>query len=238
MRYFAKKALATLLAGATALQVSGISFAESTVPGTLRAFNKGLTGNPNELDVINIVESETSKYGLNSLRYFTQDGGEVTLDFSTADSDMQIYGGSLPSYYHLKDNNRDTGVRDQGPYNVCWTFAATSAMESNAIINGLGNLNTDYSERHIAWFTNGASPDSSDPTYGDCDELGTTAYNYGGSMYDAICTLAKWSGAEYESTVPYSVTTALPESYRYHSYAHLQNANFYDPSDINEVTRH
>ena len=55
-------------------------------------------------------------------------------------------------------------------------------------------------------------------------------------MVDIMFTMMSWIGAEEESNVPYAdFNSGVDESYRYHSYAHLQNVNLYDEKDINSI---
>ncbi len=245
IRRIAAKSLAVILAAATAVSASVTGFAEANVlenaPETtalfnedgLRIFNKNVQ--PTDIpQYIRIEEGESSKYGLTPVKYFTEDGEEVALDL-TVDEPID-YAASLPSRFNLKEQGRDSSVGNQGSYGVCWTFATTTAMETNAITQGMANTSVNYSERHISWYVYGAStPDQNDPLYGDNGNYGTAAYNMGGHVLHASACLASWMGPEMESAVPFSTSTALDESYRYKSYSHLQNMIMYDFSDISGI---
>ncbi|MGN0687093.1 MAG: C1 family peptidase [Oscillospiraceae bacterium] len=184
---------------------------------------------------LTVKDTEASVFGLKDAVFVDEYGNEYTFMPKGKGADTDMLDTALPTSYNLYDYNRVTSVKNQNPYGTCWSFAGCSAAESNMITQGLANTSIDYSEKHMVWFTLGTGPSStSDPTYGDCEELGYSSYNRGGFVWDAICTLAKRSGAELNSTVPYNVSSSnytVDEKYRYDSYAHLTDATFLDTTD-------
>ena len=60
----------------------------------------------------------------------------------------------------------------------CWAFATMSRLKSDAIINGMDDINTaDYSEAHFSWFTlKRLTINANDPTYSDGRDNGSPFY--------------------------------------------------------------
>ncbi|MBQ9342230.1 MAG: hypothetical protein IJT81_07725 [Lachnospiraceae bacterium] len=73
--------------------------------------------------------------------------------------------GELPARYDLRELGLVTPVRSQDGYGLCWAFAVTAAMESNALVRGYGEY--DLSEYQIGYIITHklARPDS--PIYGE-----------------------------------------------------------------------
>lgn len=182
--------------------------------------------------IIDAVEVP-SDGGINEIIYLDENGNEISFDLvpnvQTADCMM--------SYYNLYDDNRVSSVKDQGKEGLCWAFAGMSAVESNLITQGLEPSDIDLSEKYIAWFSFGAGPsDTNDPLYRDIwNELGTSAYNQGGNIYNVAELLARGSGPVPEALVPQSTQTALTEDMRYLSLYQLKSLEIYDPSDITSI---
>ena len=168
------------------------------------------------------------------------DGSEYVPNYMPEYAETLDRGNASSSYYNLAKEGRVSDVRNQNPWGTCWAHAALASAESNMITKGYANTTVDYSEAHLAWFGTGPGPSStSDPLYGDSrgsDSMtAADAYDAGGLWYDSIGALSRWSGAELESVVPYSValsSKAPAESTRYDSYATLVNATVYDDSDV------
>lgn len=141
-----------------------------------------------------------------------------------------------PSKYLSEDKSYVTPPKNQGSLGVCWSFAATAAMESGMIKKGLSTANnTDYSEYHLAYFTHKRNELTGD---GD-DKKKNGSYFVGGNYLYAAQSLAGWQGAELESNYPYSDTVGampgIPEEKRYSSYAHLQD--YYRLEAVDDVKR-
>ena len=172
-----------------------------------------------------------------------EDGSEFVPDYMPKNAEALNYGNASSSYYNLVDEGRVSGIRNQNPWGTCWAHAALASAESNMITKGYANTSIDYSEAHLAWFGIGPGPSStSDPLYGDSrgadDATASYVYNAGGLWYDSVGALSRWSGAELESVVPYSIAlsgNAPAESTRYDSYATLTEATVYDPSDMTGI---
>ena len=62
--------------------------------------------------------------------------------------------GDLPASYDLRNYGLVTPVKNQLPWNTCWAFATTAAMETS-ILTAMGSTyeetGLDLSERHLAW---------------------------------------------------------------------------------------
>ena len=131
----------------------------------------------------------------------------------------------LPAKFDLR-NSTDAGVEGgavtpvklQNPWNTCWAFSATAALESNAILDGIGNAQTvDFSERHLAWSANTAPSAESAVALGAKDQEGeglaltsstmsTTeaALSLGGGIWTAAQGLSTGRGVVTEHTLPYA----------------------------------
>lgn len=98
---------------------------------------------------------------------------------------------SLPAKFDWRtaEPGKLSPVRNQNPYNTCWTFAAYASLES-----WLRPAETpDYSERHMAH------------THGY--DLG---YDDGGNHFMSSAYLARWSGPVDEADCPYSGMPTAP----------------------------
>ncbi len=167
---------------------------------------------------------------------YDKDGNAVVADLVSKESLDTVSNDSLSSSYNLVTLGRIGPVRNQNPLGTCWAHGALASMESNMITKGYANKDVDYSEAHLAWFGLGLGPsDKNDPLYGDEKFSSATpkqVYDNGGNWLYSVPALARMSGAELESKVPYSVATsyqAPDESTRYDSYAFLTEANVMDP---------
>ena len=183
-------------------------------------------------DDISIVEIP-SENGYDDIIYVDENGSEVFFDLLP---DAEMYICTLP-YYNLYDEGRMTSVKNQGKDGLCWAFAGMAAVESNLITQRLESINIDLSEKYMAWFTNGTGPiDTNDPLYGDVkNELGIKAYNKGGNLYDVTYLMARGSGPVYESLVPQSTDSPLPETMRYTSLYGLESMQMFDKNDISSI---
>ncbi|SFQ07257.1 Cysteine protease, C1A family [Lachnospiraceae bacterium XBB1006] len=115
-----------------------------------------------------------------------------------------------PKSYDLRAHGMVTPVRFQKDAGLCWAFAATSAMESNALMKGLGTY--DLSEVHLAYFSlTGVTK----PLPGlEGDVLTFTGnkpwYQYGGYSGFATVHLMNGYGAVPESVAPLSMLPSQP----------------------------
>lgn len=182
------------------------------------------------------IAEDSSEYGYTPAKVIDENGNEIKLNLKGASSNA--LKGTLPAKYSLLDKGYLPAIRHQGSEGTCWAHAGMAMAESNMIMSGLASASTvDFSEKHMAWFAIGANAPSSDPLYGDFAGVGApAAYSDGGNVIDVVYTLMAWIGLEQEANVPYAdFTTGVDESYRYHSYGHLQNANLYDDNDIDSI---
>ena len=126
-----------------------------------------------------------------------------------------------------------TPVRNQGTWGVCWSFAATAAIEANILKNAsvyttdsYTKSNLDLSERHMAWFShNTFATSTSDLSYGDGDKKNTPAKAYvGGNAVQVAAYLARSSGVAPEAEAVYDTSGAMKgvaETNRYSSVAQM-----------------
>ena len=164
------------------------------------------------------------------------------LRFSSRDLSLYQYDGedlpaaneALPEKLDLRDEGYVTSVKNQMPWGACWAFGALAASESNLMRNGTSN--PDLSERHLAWYL--YQPIQTGSQAGEGIKL-LKDYNneldQGGNPNKAVSILSSWQGAASEADAPYQNNEgtddkngdwSLPESKRFHSVAHLTNADY------------
>lgn len=160
----------------------------------------------------------------------------------------------IPDSYDLRSVNAVTSVKDQGLTGCCWAFAAIKSLESNLILKGLSSANnTDLSESHLAWYSLHTSKQTSDALYNEGVSISnsdnSSAYQSGGSALLGIFALARWSGAVYESTAPFSGNTltaisnmgnkmsTTDASLRYRRNYLLSDATCYDNASRDEIKK-
>lgn len=125
--------------------------------------------------------------------------------------------GEIPLNFDSRADGVITSVKDQGETGACWAFSTISALEADAIKQGLTSANdTDFSEAHLVWFTYTRSADEADPLYGE-GLYSSTPYDLGGNWSRAAGSLARWSGVANESEYPFDETALgnYDESARY-----------------------
>ncbi|MCR5374392.1 MAG: hypothetical protein K6E39_03345 [Lachnospiraceae bacterium] len=84
----------------------------------------------------------------------------------------------LPAKYDLRELGLVTPVKNQRPYGMCWAFAITAAMESNALVRGLGEY--DLSEYQIGYIIGHSLAPEDSAIYGE----GPTAIDSNQKWYD------------------------------------------------------
>ncbi len=180
-----------------------------------------------------------------------ENGNRVTLKEEQLSVDASHSGGaspdsSLPSSYDSRDYDIVTPVKDQGESSSCWAFNTIAAAEISSVKQGFATLSSaDYSESHLAWFTNRSlSSNPSDSTSGDGVEVKTvSSYKTGNNVRCASATLARGSGLETETHYPfYNVQSKFPlmsnytEGSRYSSAMRLYSSNrYYDIDEIKQA---
>lgn len=261
-KYILSSLLAVMLAGTTAVLCSGPQAeafgAARTVSATAEPAAT-VTFLPLEDQTITRID-ETNDSGM-VRSHFEDSAGNIYSDPAAVSTTTKRLkkAAVLPSRYDLRDHNLVTGIKDQGVTGCCWAFSAIKVIESNCIKNGLFSVkDADFSENHLAWYSYHPSTISSDPTYWDGISSAsnsnssfqpspfayggmsaTLPYDNGGSAILANFTLAKWCGAELETSAPFSGNTssniasmaysmAAKSDLRYDSYAHLQNVYNFD----------
>lgn len=126
------------------------------------------------------------------------------------------YGSSLPSKFDLRDKNLVTTVKDQTPWNTCWSFSDIAPAET-VMMSRLGLTGTDavdLSELHLSWFsytavrtgTDGTTKQKGEGNYSWESRLTGDSWrklNVGGTAFLGALTMAQGSGPVLESTAPY-----------------------------------
>jgi C1A family cysteine protease len=98
--------------------------------------------------------------------------------FENANPDKAV----LPSYYNYQDNGRAPGIKDQGKWGTCWSFASLTAFESSL----LPEESLDFSEDHMS-----------------LNNSFNISRNDGGDYTMSLAYLTAWQGPVYESQDPY-----------------------------------
>ncbi len=143
-----------------------------------------------------LVPSENGR----TLQLQNTDGEAVAAAYPAQNGAIKVKG-KYPSSYDSRQKNLITSVKNQDPAGICWAFSAVSAIETDAIRQGLADVNTvDYSESHLAWFSaNSATTDKNDPTYGDGVKVNIEqVYQEGGNSFMTTAALARGSSLVYE----------------------------------------
>lgn len=118
---------------------------------------------------------------------------------------------------YLKKYYPDT--KDQGNTGTCWAHSSIAMAEFYMISHGMRRKDdTDFSERHLAWwaYTQGTpsiAGDTGDSIRytGDDGDFGTGIYGVGGNSYMSALTLMQRRGVADESVAPFAEATDLDE---------------------------
>lgn len=133
--------------------------------------------------------------------------------------------GVLPAKYSLPKQGLDAVIKDQGNSGACWAYTTISGLESSVIRNTDGKDTPNYSVRHLAWF--GTHLNKNGSGYG-LPETSATDALLGGNLSKGISLLSSWEGACPDSEYPQNTKSYLiPQSNRYDSELHLQNADIF-----------
>lgn len=192
-------------------------------------------------NLLNISETQPSEFGYSDFSYVDSKGNTVNLP--TGNKHVSLYNNSetsLPSFYDAREHGVITSVKCQGYAENCWAFSIMSALESDSISQGIGNLNDDYSEAHHVWFNeNLLTTNTNDLCYGD----GYTAeypYKTGGNWLKSLRSLSRWSGIANEKDFPFypfelNKMTGYSEEKRYDTNSGVVIKSAEAMSDINSA---
>lgn len=108
---------------------------------------------------------------------------KINTNYAALQGEHRQRQSRLPARFDLRDQNRVTPVRDQGPNGSCWAFATYGSAESVL----MPRENTDFSEKNLR-NTHGFD-------WGPKD---------GGNCYISAAYMSRWSGPIWERDEPYS----------------------------------
>ena len=128
----------------------------------------------------------------------------------------QIDVNYLPSSYTIKYRS---GIRNQGDYGVCWTFATNTCLETNYLKKGLGSK-INYSEYQLLYSVFHGTNDSYTTTNDWFDE--------GGYYYMPVCALAANRAMASESAYPFDPSKTMTSKDRDASINHVEKVLMLD----------
>ena len=136
---------------------------------------------------------------------YDENGEEAEIDeemLSTASESV------IPAKFDSRELGNVTAVKDQNPLGSCWSFAFVAAAESSLVSQGYADNNIDLSEAHLAWFrANNYVEGSEIPVQQDMLYWVEDTFNDGGMDFEAVATVARWSGLALEKDYPYVNST-------------------------------
>ena len=133
------------------------------------------------------------------------DPGIQIVDVPHETSDNLLGSAASDSHFDLRDEGFVTPVKNQDPYETCWTFATTASAESNILMNGYEE-NPDLSELQLGWYTYNRNADTQPE---GCEEdtvalkPGITYGDAGGNPLLTMFSLMERRGLVSEGIAPY-----------------------------------
>lgn len=113
-------------------------------------------------------------------------------------------GDTLPESYSLREEGLLPGVRAQGAYGTCWTFAMVGSAESNLIKKGLADPDEiDLSELQFIYYAYGEPADPLGNYTGDHSFRADGERLGGGNFIYGCSALARAGGLVSEFIMPY-----------------------------------
>lgn len=146
--------------------------------------------------------------------------GTEAASTSAAGPDTHVFGGDeYPARFDLRDLGVVTPVKEQAPWNTCWSFGGIAAAEIS-ILSTLGMTCEDYekaagkpfdlSEKHLAWFASRPitaqtnESQAGEGIYATGNENNpNAAYSTGGKGIFITTLFAAGVGPVYEEYFPY-----------------------------------
>lgn len=154
-------------------------------------------------DVVTLEARQTENSGFVEFVPVDSFGNKVILNHQNS-SELSTQA-ALPSEYDSRADECVTPPKYQGYSGNCWAFSVASSLESDAILQGIDNIDTaDYSEAHFSWFTARSMSDNpNDPNYGEGYNT-DSPYVAGGNWLMAAGALARWNGMAEEADYPFN----------------------------------
>lgn len=121
-------------------------------------------------------------------------------------------GNAQQSAFDLRKLNKITSVKNQNSTEACWAFAANASMESNLLVDNMGEY--DLSEAHMEL--------SNQNTFKLNYNTFNRKFNSGGNSFIASAYVLNHRGPVFESEVPFEIEENLIKN----------NATNYDTSNI------
>ncbi len=168
----------------------------------------------------NIVPEEDNKQEVST------SGFDVT---PLEEESATVTAADIPTSWDSRDKGLVTSVKNQSPFGTCWSFSFCAAAESSLIAQGYETKDSiDLSESHLVYFRDGNYvEDSTIPVQNDKRILPRNTFSYGGSHFDAITTVSRWSGLTTE------------EKFSYQDVVSLYNKSGSEPAyDVNNMFEH
>lgn len=161
--------------------------------------------------------------------YYDENGSEI--DITDLNNDVNVNENQLPSSYDLRDYNRVTPVKDQGSQGLCWSFAATSSIESNILsqpslsaqAGDNPSIDLDLSEGGNSWYVFTNFDDENSILYDDFINDPSKGTD-GGFPYYVAEGLSAGYGTYPENLLPYdNYDSGYSEALRFYSNYRLKD---------------